>query len=99
MLPVFLDYSLLITLFVLFNVYLLQSVQCVVANVRGGPRLLIVDYLFVFSNVYLLHSVQCVLANVTCVPRLLIVDYPLCFVERLFTTVSSVCCGQCYLCS
>ena len=44
MLPVFLDYSLLINLCVLFNVYLLQSVQCVVANVRGCPRLLIVDY-------------------------------------------------------
>jgi hypothetical protein len=39
------------------------------------------------TDVYLLLSVQCVVANVTCVPRLLIVDYPLCFVERLFTTV------------
>ena len=68
MLPVFLDYSLLITICVLSIVYLLQSVQCVVANV-------------------------------TFVPRLLIVDYPLCFVERVFTTVCSVCCGQCYLSS
>ena len=44
MLPVVLDYSLLITLCVLSNVYLLQSVQCVVANVTCVPRLLIVDY-------------------------------------------------------
>ena len=44
MLPLFLDYSLLITLCVLSNVYLLQSVQCVVANVTFVPRLLIVDY-------------------------------------------------------
>ena len=44
MLPVFLDYSFLITLCVLSNVYLLQSVQCVVANVTFVPRLLIVDY-------------------------------------------------------
>jgi hypothetical protein len=44
MLPVFLDYSLLITLCVLSNVYLLQSVQCVVANVSFVPRLQIVDY-------------------------------------------------------
>ena len=44
MLPVFLDYSLLITLCVLSIVYLLQSVQCVVANVTFVPRLLIVDY-------------------------------------------------------
>ena len=43
MLPVFLDYSLLITLCVLSNVYLLQSVQCVEANVSCVPRLLIVD--------------------------------------------------------
>ena len=42
-LPVFLDYALLITLCVLSNVYLLQSVQCVVANVTFVPRLLIVD--------------------------------------------------------
>ena len=44
MLPVFLDYSLLITLCVLSNVYLLQSMQCVVANVTFVPRLHIVDY-------------------------------------------------------
>ena len=44
MLPLFLDYSLLITLSVLSNVYLLQSVQCVVANVTCVPRLLIVGY-------------------------------------------------------
>ena len=44
MLPLFLDYSLLITLCVLSNVYLLQSVQCVEANVTFAPRLLIVDY-------------------------------------------------------
>ena len=44
MLPVFLDYSLLITLCVLSIVYLLQSVQCVVANGTFVPRLLIVDY-------------------------------------------------------
>jgi hypothetical protein len=44
MLPLFLDYSLLITLCVLSNVYLLQSVKCVVANVAFVPRLLIVDY-------------------------------------------------------
>ena len=68
MLPLFLDYSLLVILCVLFHVYLLQSVQCVVANV-------------------------------TFAPRLLIVDYPLCFVLCLFTTVCSVSCRQCYLCS
>ena len=44
MLPLFLDYSLLITLCVLSNVYLIQSVQCVVANVTCVPRFLIVDY-------------------------------------------------------
>ena len=44
MLPLFLDYSLLITLCVLSIVYLLQSVQCVVANVTFAPRLLIDDY-------------------------------------------------------
>ena len=44
MLPLLLDYSLLITLCVLSNVYLLHSVQCVVANVTCVPRLLIVDY-------------------------------------------------------
>ena len=44
MLPVILDYSLLITPCVLSNVYLLQSVQCVVANVTSILRLLIVDY-------------------------------------------------------
>ena len=44
MLPVFLDYSLLITLCVLSIVYLLQSVQCAVANGTCVPRLLIVDY-------------------------------------------------------
>ena len=44
MLPLLLDYSLLITLCVLSNVYLLQSVQCVVANVTCVPRLCIVDY-------------------------------------------------------
>ena len=44
MLPVFLDYSLLITLCVLSIVYLLQSVQCVVANVTFVPRLCNVDY-------------------------------------------------------
>ena len=44
MLPLFLDYSLLTTLCVLFNLDLLQSVQCVVANVTFVPRLLIVDY-------------------------------------------------------
>jgi hypothetical protein len=43
-LPVFLDYALLITLCVLSNVYLLQSVQWVVANITFVPRLLIVDY-------------------------------------------------------
>ena len=48
MLPVFLDYSLLITLCVLFNLYLLQFVQCVVANVTFVPRLLIVDYALCF---------------------------------------------------
>jgi flagellar biosynthesis protein FliQ len=42
----------------LFNVYLIQSVQCVVANVTFVPRLLIVDYLCVLSNVYLLQCVQ-----------------------------------------
>jgi hypothetical protein len=42
--PLFLYYSLLITLCVLFNVYLLQSDQCVVADVTSVPRLLIVDY-------------------------------------------------------
>ena len=100
MLPVFLDYSLLITLCVLTNVYLLQSVQCVVANITC----VFLDYsllitLCVLSIVYLLQCVPCVVANVTFVPRLLIVDYPLCFVERVFTTVCSVSCGQCYLCS
>jgi hypothetical protein len=44
MLPVFLDYAMLITLCVLSNGYLLQSVQCVVTNVTFAPRLLIVDY-------------------------------------------------------
>ena len=44
MLPVFLDYSLLITLCVLSIVYLLQTNQCFVANVTCVPRLLIVDY-------------------------------------------------------
>ena len=44
MLPLFLDYSLLVILCVLFHVYLLQSVQCVVANVTCVPRLLIVGY-------------------------------------------------------
>jgi hypothetical protein len=44
MLPLFLDYSLLITLCVLSNVYLLQSMQCVVANVTFVPRIHIVDY-------------------------------------------------------
>ena len=44
MLPVFLDYSLLITLCVLSNVYLLQYAQYVVANVTSILRLLIVDY-------------------------------------------------------
>ena len=44
MLPLLLDYSLLITLCDLSNVYLLQSVQCVVANVTPVPRLHIVDY-------------------------------------------------------
>jgi hypothetical protein len=44
MLPLFLDYSLLINLCVLANVYLLQSAQCVVGNVTCVPRLLIVDY-------------------------------------------------------
>ena len=44
MLPFFLDYALLITLCVLFNLDLLQSVQCVEANVTCVPRLLIVDY-------------------------------------------------------
>jgi hypothetical protein len=44
MLPVFLDYTLLISLCVLSNVYLLQSIQCVVANVSFVPRLQIVDY-------------------------------------------------------
>ena len=43
MLPVFLDYTFLITLCVLFSVYLLQSVQCVVANVTCVHRLFIVD--------------------------------------------------------
>ena len=43
MLPLFLDYSLLTTLCVLFNLDLLQSVQCVVANVTFVPRLFIVD--------------------------------------------------------
>jgi hypothetical protein len=43
MLPVFLDYSLLINLCVLSNIYLLQSAQCVVANVTFVPRLPIVD--------------------------------------------------------
>jgi hypothetical protein len=81
MLPVFLGCSLLITLCVLSNVYLLQSVQCVVANITC----VFLDYsllitLCVLSIVYLLQSVQCVVANVTCVPRLLIVDYPLCLV-------------------
>jgi hypothetical protein len=44
MLPVFLDYTLLITLCVLSNVYLLQCAQFVVANVTFVPRLRIVDY-------------------------------------------------------
>jgi hypothetical protein len=44
MLPVFLYYAMLITLCVLSNVYLLQSVQCVVTNVTFVPRLIIVDY-------------------------------------------------------
>jgi hypothetical protein len=44
MLTVFLDYSLLINLCVLSNVYLLQSAQCAVGNVTCVPRLLIVDY-------------------------------------------------------
>ena len=48
MLPVFLDYSLLINLCVLSNLYLLQSVQCVVGNVTCVPRLLIVDYTLCF---------------------------------------------------
>jgi hypothetical protein len=48
MLPVFIDYSLLITLFVSSNVYLLQCVQRVVANVTCVPRLLIVDYTLCF---------------------------------------------------
>jgi hypothetical protein len=43
MLPVFLDYAMLITLCVLSNVYLLQSVQCDVTNVTFVPRLLIID--------------------------------------------------------
>ena len=43
MLEVVLDYSLFITLFVFSNVYLLHSVQCVVANITCVPRLLIVD--------------------------------------------------------
>jgi hypothetical protein len=77
MLPVFLDYSLLITLCVLSNVYLLQSIQCVVANVTSVPRLLILINLCVLANVYLLQSVQCVVANVTCVRRFHVVDYPL----------------------
>ena len=58
MLPVFLDYVLWITLCVLSNVYLLQSVQCVVTNVTFVPRLLIVDYLCNLFNVYLLQSIQ-----------------------------------------
>ena len=44
MLPVFIDYTLLITLCVLFNFYLLQYVHRVVANITCVPRLLIVDY-------------------------------------------------------
>jgi hypothetical protein len=44
MFPLFLDYRLLITLCVLSNVYLLQYVQCVVANGTFVPRLFIVDY-------------------------------------------------------
>ena len=80
MLTVFLDYSLLINLCVLSNIYLLQSAQCVVANVTFVPRLHIVDYPLCLSYVYLLQCVQCVVATVTFVPRLLIVDYPLCFV-------------------
>jgi hypothetical protein len=50
MLPVFLDYSLLITLCVLSNVYLLQSIQCVVANVTSVPRLLILINLCVLAT-------------------------------------------------
>jgi hypothetical protein len=56
MLPVFLDYTLLITLCVLFNVYLLQSVQCVVANVTFVPRLLIVDYPLCFCLRFIYYS-------------------------------------------
>jgi hypothetical protein len=56
MFPVFLDYSLLITLCVLFNVYLLQSVQCVVANVTFVPRLLIVDYPLCFCLRFIYYS-------------------------------------------
>ena len=44
MFPLFLDYSLLIKLCVLSIIYLLQSVQCAVANGTCVPRLLIVDY-------------------------------------------------------
>ena len=80
MLPVFLDYSLLITLCVLSNVYLLQSVQCVVANVSFFLDYRLLITLCVLSNVYLLQYAQCVVANGTFVPRLFIVDYPLCFV-------------------
>jgi hypothetical protein len=39
----------LITLCVLFNVYLLQSVQCVVTNATCVHRLLIVDYPLCFT--------------------------------------------------
>ena len=39
----FVDYTLLINLCVLSNVYLLQSAQCVVGNVTCVARLLIVD--------------------------------------------------------
>jgi hypothetical protein len=43
MLPLFLDYSLLINLCVLSNVYLLPTAQCAMGNVTCVPRLLIVD--------------------------------------------------------
>jgi hypothetical protein len=63
MLPVFLDYSLLITLCVLSNVYLLQSVQCVVANITFVPRLLIVDYpqYFVYVRQNTEGNQQCII--------------------------------------
>ena len=68
MLPLFLDYSLLITLCVLSNVYLLQYVQCVVANVTFVPRLFIVDYplcfvLCLFTTVCSVSSRQCYLCS------------------------------------